>query len=63
MVKSVGIAKSLANLWRSKRITKKSHAGRGQEIKWEIPNKTGDSHNQLIFNMFQCGGSGASSNH
>jgi hypothetical protein len=30
--------KVLANLWRRKRITKKAHAGRGQEIKWEISN-------------------------
>jgi hypothetical protein len=27
----------LATLWRGKRITKKAHAGRGQETKWEIP--------------------------
>ena len=29
--------KVLANLWRWKRITKMARAGRGQEIKWEIP--------------------------
>jgi hypothetical protein len=31
-----GLGKRLANLWRGKRIAKKAHAGRGQEIKWEI---------------------------
>jgi hypothetical protein len=29
--------KWLANLWSGKKITKKAHAGRGQEPKWEIP--------------------------
>src|ERR1035438_3504253 len=29
--------KDFANLWKGKRITKKAHAGRGQETKWEIP--------------------------
>src|ERR1035438_9638762 len=28
--------KGLANLWRGKRITKKAHAGRWQETKWEM---------------------------
>jgi hypothetical protein len=31
-----GQEKGLANLWSRKRITKKAHAGRGQEAKWEI---------------------------
>jgi hypothetical protein len=31
------LAKRLANLWRRVNITKKAHAGRGQELKWEIP--------------------------
>jgi hypothetical protein len=31
-----GLEKGLANLRSSKRITKKTHAGRRQEIKWEI---------------------------
>jgi hypothetical protein len=30
-----GLEKGFANLWRSKRITKKARAGRGQESKWE----------------------------
>jgi hypothetical protein len=34
-----GLEKGLANLWRGKRITKKAHAGHGQETKWEIPDK------------------------
>jgi hypothetical protein len=29
--------KTLANQWNRKKITKKAHAGRGQETKWEIP--------------------------
>jgi hypothetical protein len=29
--------KALANPWSRKKITKKSHAGRGQETIWEIP--------------------------
>jgi hypothetical protein len=32
-----GLETGLANLWNRKKITKKAHAGRGQEIKWEIP--------------------------
>jgi hypothetical protein len=28
--------KMLANLWSRRKITKKAHAGRGQEIEWEI---------------------------
>jgi hypothetical protein len=28
--------KGLANLWSSKKITKKAHAGRKQETKWEM---------------------------
>jgi hypothetical protein len=28
--------KGLANRWNSKRITKKAHAGRGLETKWEM---------------------------
>ena len=31
-----GLEKGLANLWSRKKITKKAHAGRGQETKWEI---------------------------
>jgi hypothetical protein len=31
-----GLEKDLANLWSRKKITKKAHAGRGQETKWEI---------------------------
>jgi hypothetical protein len=34
-----GLENGLANLWRSKRITKKAHAGR-REIKWEISTKS-----------------------
>jgi hypothetical protein len=34
-----GLQKWLANLWSGKKITKKVHAGRGQETKWEIPAK------------------------
>jgi hypothetical protein len=30
------LKKVLANLWSRQRLTKKSHAGRGQETKWEI---------------------------
>jgi hypothetical protein len=29
--------KRLANLWGRKKSTKKAHAGRGPETKWEIP--------------------------
>jgi hypothetical protein len=29
--------KVLANLWSRQKITKKVHAGRGPETKWEIP--------------------------
>jgi hypothetical protein len=32
--------KVLENRWNRKRIAKKSHAGRGQKAKWEIPIKT-----------------------
>jgi len=31
--------KGLANLWSRRKITKQAHAGRGQETKWEIPDK------------------------
>ena len=31
------MAKRLANLWKRNKVKKKAHAGRGQEIKWEIP--------------------------
>jgi hypothetical protein len=34
-----GLENGLANLWRRKRITKRAHAVREQEIKWEIPVK------------------------
>jgi hypothetical protein len=34
-----GLEKGLANLWSRKRITKKAHAGRGQETKWEMSAK------------------------
>jgi hypothetical protein len=34
------IGKELAKLWIGKKITKKAHAGREHEIKWEISNKT-----------------------
>jgi hypothetical protein len=34
-----GLQKGLANLWRGKKITKKAHAGRGQDTKWEMANK------------------------
>jgi hypothetical protein len=34
-----GLEKGLANLRSRKKITKKAHAGRGQEIKWEIPDQ------------------------
>jgi hypothetical protein len=34
-----GLEKGLANLWSRKRIAKKAYAGRGQETKWEIPDK------------------------
>jgi len=33
-----GLEKGLANLWSRKKITKKAHAGRGHEIKWEMSN-------------------------
>jgi hypothetical protein len=33
-----GLKNGLANPWKSKNVTKKTHAGRGQETKWEIPN-------------------------
>jgi hypothetical protein len=32
-----GLQKWLANLWSRKKITKKVHAGRGQQTKWETP--------------------------
>jgi hypothetical protein len=32
-----GLEKGLANMWSGKRITKRAHAGRWQETKWEIP--------------------------
>jgi hypothetical protein len=35
-----GLENGLAKLWRRKKITKKAHAGRGQETKWEISGKT-----------------------
>jgi hypothetical protein len=31
-----GLEKGLANRWSRKRITKKAHAGRGKESRWEI---------------------------
>ena len=34
-----GVAKRLANVWRRVNIKKKARAVRGQEIKWEIPDK------------------------
>jgi hypothetical protein len=34
--------KRLANLWRRVKVKKKAHAGRGQEIKWEIPVENAD---------------------
>jgi hypothetical protein len=34
-----GLKKRLANLWSRKKITKKAHASRGLETKWEIPIK------------------------
>jgi hypothetical protein len=30
-----GLEKRLANLWSRKKITKKAHAGGGQDTKWE----------------------------
>jgi hypothetical protein len=38
--------KGLANMWGGKKITKKAHAGRGQETKWEIPVK--DIHPTIV---------------
>jgi hypothetical protein len=35
-----GLEKGFANLLQGKKITKKAHAGRGHETKWEIPIKT-----------------------
>jgi hypothetical protein len=35
-----GLEKGLANLWSRKKITKKAHAGRGQETKWEMSGST-----------------------
>jgi hypothetical protein len=35
-----GLEKELANRWNRKRITKKSHTGRGQEAKWEMSDQT-----------------------
>jgi hypothetical protein len=35
-----GLENGLANLWKRKNITKKPHACRGQETKWEIPVET-----------------------
>jgi hypothetical protein len=32
-----GLEKRLANLWSRRKTTKKAHAVRGREIKWEIP--------------------------
>jgi hypothetical protein len=32
-----GLENGLANLWSGRKITKKVHAVRGQENKWEIP--------------------------
>jgi hypothetical protein len=32
-----GLENRLATLWSRKKITKKAHAGRGQETIWEIP--------------------------
>jgi hypothetical protein len=32
----------LVNLWSRKKINKKAHAGRGQEIKWKIPDQMGN---------------------
>jgi hypothetical protein len=32
-----GLEKRFANLWRRNKVRKKARAGRGQEIKWEIP--------------------------
>jgi hypothetical protein len=33
-----GLEYRLANPWSRKKVTKKAHAGRGQETKWEISN-------------------------
>ncbi|MGB8368794.1 MAG: hypothetical protein ACLPYZ_03105 [Limisphaerales bacterium] len=33
------LKKVLANPWSRKKITKKAHAGRGQEAKWEMSNE------------------------
>jgi hypothetical protein len=35
------LGKRLANLWRRHKVKKNAHAGRGQEIKWGIPDKQG----------------------
>jgi hypothetical protein len=35
-----GLEKGLATLWSRKKNTKKAHAGRGPEAKWEIPMKS-----------------------
>jgi len=34
------IEKRIANLWGRNKITKKAHAGRGHEIKWEMSDYT-----------------------
>jgi hypothetical protein len=47
-----GLEKSLANPWRKSKVKKKTHAGRGQESKWEIPvyrsALLGDGYNRII---------------
>ena len=55
-----GQEKGLANLWSRKKITKKAHAGRGQEAKWEMsiedcPGVSKDQRRNMKNRPFQLG--------
>ena len=52
-----GLEKRLANLWRGKNITKKAHAGRGQESKWEMSMKAVLTSTVAVITLCGCAAS------
>ena len=46
-----GLEKGLVNLWSRQKIMKKAHAGRGQDTKWEIPNKATVKYEYYQYNQ------------
>jgi signal peptidase I len=49
-----GLENGLANLWSRRKITKKAHAVRGQEIKWEISTKLVGCTRMGFFTATDC---------